>query len=230
MNKTVWITGASSGIGKELVQKFSAEGVQVAASARRVDELKVYFGENELIDSHMVDVTKATSVSETMNKISQNSFVNCLINNAGMAGFGPVAEQSLADILSMIETNLMGAIYTIKSVLPAMLDKNEGTIINVVSVVVKKHFANSAAYTASKAGLYEFTNVLREELKETNIRIINVLPGATATAIWPDNLLEKYTEKMMSPADVAELIWGLYATKGSAVPEEIVLRPISGDL
>lgn len=230
MNKTVWITGASSGIGKELVNKFSSEGTNVAASARRVDELNVFFGDKEFIQCLKTDVTDIYCVSETFQAISNDSFVNCLINNAGTVEFGSVAEQSTDAMLRMIETNLIGSIYTIKSVLPEMLKQNEGTIINIISVVVKKDFTGSAAYTASKSGLYGFTNVLREELKNTNIRVINILPGATATAIWPDKLLEKFNEKMMSPADVAELIWGLYAFKGSAVPEEIVLRPISGDL
>jgi short-subunit dehydrogenase len=111
-----------------------------------------------------------------------------------------------------------------------MIEKNNGIIINILSVVTKKIFLGSSAYSASKNGLLAYTNVVREELRKNNIRIINVLPGATKTSIWPNHVLEKHSHRMMTPEEIARIIFSLYQNKANMVVEEIVLRPVQGDL
>ena len=111
-----------------------------------------------------------------------------------------------------------------------MIKKKKGTIINILSVASKKIFTQSSVYSASKAGLEMYMNILREEVRKYNIRIINIFPGATKTAIWPDEMLEQFGKRMMLPEDIAALIFSLYNSNNSVVPEEIVLRPIKGDL
>lgn len=233
-NSIVWITGASSGIGKALATEFALNKSLVAASARSKDALRRL--KKEINDSKKeleifpLDITNYNQVQETADKISADYKINCLINNAGATTFKLAIDNTIEEIKEVIDTNLCGSIYAIKSVLPKMIEQKQGTIINIISVAAETVLTKSSIYAASKAGLQAYTKVLREELRENNIRIINVLPGATRTPIWPNHVLEKYSERMMSPAELAKLIYHIYSIKSNLVAEEITVRPIKGDL
>jgi short-subunit dehydrogenase len=233
-NSIVWITGASSGIGKALATEFALNKSLVAASARSKDALRRL--KKEINDSKKeleifpLDITNYNQLQETADKISADYKINCLINNAGATTFKLAIDNTIEEIKEVIDTNLYGSIYAIKSVLPKMIEQKQGTIINIISVAAETVLTKSSIYAASKAGLQAYTKVLREELRENNIRIINVLPGATRTPIWPNHVLEKYSERMMSPAELAKLIYHIYSIKSNLVAEEITVRPIKGDL
>jgi short-subunit dehydrogenase len=233
-NEIIWVTGASSGIGKELALKIARSGKNVAVSARNAEMLEKLKESakdgKDLIKIFPCDIASLQSVTDTEKKISKEFNIAALFNNAGVTSFKPAADDTIEEIQKIINTNLLGAIYTIKSVLPAMIKANRGVIVNTVSVVAKKIFTASSAYSASKSGLLAYTDVLREEVRKNNIKILNVLPGATKTPIWPNSALEKFSERMMTPADVASVIMNLYGEDGTAVPEEITLRPLKGDL
>lgn len=232
--KAVWITGASSGIGKALALKFAKNGIHVLGIARRIDllnEIKKELGEfAAFFVCHRLDVSDFSLVNEFYQKISSEYNVECLINNAGTTSFKNAIDNSIQEIEEIIQVNLLGSIYSIKTVLPEMLERKSGTIINILSVVTQKIFTASSAYSASKSGLHAYTKVLREEVRDKNIRVINVSPGATATSIWPEGVLQKYSERMMSAEAIAELIYQVYSEKSNLVSEELVLRPIKGDL
>lgn len=230
---TVWITGASSGIGKSLVKKFTSNNIHVTATSRRLNELEKLKNEInnlDLISIERVDMSSRTSIEMMISNFSDKFNFVGLINNAGITSFSKAADDSVEKIEEIINTNLLGAIYAIKSVLPDMLNSKNGTIINILSVVTKRIFTASSAYSASKNGLLAYTNVLREELRENNIRIINISPGATATPIWPEKVLSSKISKMMNADDIADLIFTLYKNKSNLVAEDITIRPISGDL
>jgi short-subunit dehydrogenase len=230
----IWITGASSGIGKELAKEFARVGANVYASARRTNMLellkKELEAENLQIKTIPCNVASSANVEQTVKQILSETKIDCLINNAGVTSFKKAEDNSLNEIKEIIDTNLLGAIYAIKSVLPSMIENKNGTIINIISVVAKKIFYNSSAYTASKSGLLSYADCLREEVRKHNIRIINVLPGATSTPIWPEKVLRESKDRMMEASDIARLIVSLYLNDTTVVPEEIVLRPIKGDL
>ncbi len=230
----VWITGGGSGIGRAIVEKFVEEGINVAISSRnlvRLEKLK-----SELSDKKgavvvvEMDITNSKHVVSAYNKITDNYNINCLINNAGITSFSSVSETELTLVENIITTNLIGSIFTTQTVLRSMIEQCSGTIININSVAANKIFMNSSAYSASKAGLKAYSQVLREEVREKNIRVIDLFPGATKTPIWPNEILEKQSEKMMSPNDIAQFIYSLYANDSNMVAEEIVLRPVTGDL
>lgn len=230
----VWVTGASSGIGRSISREFNFNAERVAVSARRVEELNKL--NSELADAsnpfiiHPLDVSNPSEVEKTVKNISSENNIACLVNNAGVTSFSPAADDLLSDIDEIIKTNLLGAIYSIKSVLPGMIENKSGMIINIISVAAIKIFTESSTYAASKAGLLAYTQVLREEVRDKNIRIINILPGATKTPIWPNQALEKFADRMMSPDDLAKFIYHVYSIKSNLVPEEIVIRPVRGDL
>ena len=231
--KAIWITGASAGIGKALSIKFVNNNFYVFGSARRkilFDNLEIDLNNSDKFKYVQNDVSNFGQVSNLSKEIQENFELECLINNAGISSFKPFIENSVEDIDKIIKTNLNGSIYTIKSVLPQMIKNNSGTIINVLSVAAKKIFTNSSIYAASKAGLELFSKVLREEVREHNIKIINIYPGATSTEIWPENAIEKFSDKMMSPKKLANFIYDIYTSSAHLAPEEVVVRPITGDL
>lgn len=233
LKENIWVTGASSGIGKSTAILFAKSGYNVFATARReekLSELSVELKEGSLINQSSLDVCLKEDVFSFVEKNFTTNGINCLINNAGVTSFQRVEHTSIEDIEKIINTNLLGAIFAIKAVLPLMLKQNNGTIINILSVVTEKVFTHSSAYSASKAGLKAFVQVLREEVRKNNIRVINVYPAATNTDIWSDDVRTKHADRMMKVSDVAESIFSIYKQTGNIVTEELVLRPIEGDL
>ncbi|MHC1737293.1 MAG: SDR family NAD(P)-dependent oxidoreductase [Ignavibacteriaceae bacterium] len=233
--KVVWITGGSSGIGKACVIEFARNGYTVWATSRRIEvlnELKECLKSDGIdISVRLCDVSNLDQVQETAGEILRmNGRINCLINAAGVSSFNRAVNDSFKIIREIIETNLFGAIFSIKSVLAPMKQQGGGTIINILSIVNKKVFTNSSAYAASKQGLQGYTESLREEVRRDKIRIVNVYPGATETGIWTDSVREKYRERMMQPEEVAKAILWSYKYEGNLVVEDLILRPESGDL
>ena len=231
--ENIWVTGASSGIGKSIAIAYANSGYNVFATARRRDELNLLSSsvqEGAIISIDQLDICSKENVYSFVDKTFAGSGIDCLVNNAGITSFNKIENNLIEEIESIIQTNLTGAVYAIKAVLPLMIKKNKGTIINILSVVTEKIFQQSGAYSASKAGLKAFSQVLREEVRKYNIRVINVYPAATDTGIWSDDTRSKHSNRMMKPTDVADAILSIYKQTGNIVTEEIVLRPIEGDL
>ena len=230
--KAIWITGASSGIGKALAIKFAENDFNIIGSARRVEQIEKLSLElpKGKIFPVKNDVSKFEDVETAYKKLQNDFEIDCLINNAGVTAFKSFVETSVDEIQKIVNVNLLGAIYTAKVVLPEMIERKKGTIINILSVAADKIFTNSSVYSASKAGLEMFGKVLREEVRDYNIRIINIFPGATSTEIWPEAALERFSSQMMKPEKLSELIYQIYNTDFSLSPEEITIRPIGGDL
>lgn len=234
MDSVVWITGANSGIGKAITKEFVRLGSKVFASARRISELerlnKELNSENLSVEILPCNVASSLNVEQCAKKIISNNKIDCLINNAGITSFKTVNDNSINEINDVINTNLLGSIWTIKSVLPQMIKQNSGMIINILSVVTKKIFTKSSIYSASKMGLLAYSNVLREEVRKNNIKVINIIPGATNTSIWSQEMRKENYQRMMNPEEIARIAAWLYLQKENIVAEEIVIRPIQGDI
>ena len=234
LQKAVWVTGVSSGIGRALATEFTRQGEIVLATSRQKNLIESYKKELPFDSTNLlpgsVNISDINQIRDFFQSVSKNYFVHCLINNAGITSFKDAEENSIEEIREIIVTNLLGSIYAIKTVLPQMISNNSGTIINILSVVTKKIFTGSSAYSSSKAGLLAYSDSLREEVRKYNIRVINVSPGATTTSIWSKNVLDKHSSRMMKPADLAKLIYNMYAVEGNLVTEELVVRPIQGDI
>ena len=230
----IWITGGSSGIGKAAAKEFARTGSRVFVSARRTRELELLNDELDkeklVADIFPCNVASSANVDLTIKKILALQPLDCLINNAGITSFKAAEDNSVYEINDIINTNLLGSIYTIRLLLPHFIKQGRGTIINILSSAAKKIFTNSSAYTASKLGLLGYTNVLREEVRKYNIRIINILPGATETPMWSAEVRKNSSERMMTPEEVARLLVWVYLQEGNMVPEEITIKPVEGDL
>ena len=230
----IWITGGSSGIGKAAAKEFARTGSRVFVSSRRIRELEKLNEELEKEKLSVVifpcNVASSANVNQTVKKITNLQQVDCIINNAGVTSFKSVENSSIQEINDIINTNLLGSIYTIKSILPYFIKQRKGTIINILSSATKKIFTNSSVYTASKMGLWGYSNVLREEVRKFNIRVINILPGATETPMWPSEIRKIHSARMMTVEEVAHLLVWAYLQEGNIVPEEITIKPIEGDI
>jgi len=233
-NSVIWITGASSGIGKAAALEFAGIGARVYASSRRHSILemlrKEVEKENNKIEILPCNIESHQNVEQAAKKIFSESHLDCLINNAGLTSWKSAEENSIKEIEDVINTNLLGAIYCIKAVLPHMISNKKGTIINILSTAAEQVFTKSSAYAASKAGLLAYSNILREEVRKYNIRIINVLPGATATHMWSHEILKQHAEEMMQPQDVARVLVSVFLQDKQLVSEKIILKPVRGDL
>jgi short-subunit dehydrogenase len=226
----VVITGGTKGIGRALVEKFIAEGYTVATCSRNHNDLAKLerkLGKN--LHYKTADLSRRDDVAEFATWVlGLNQPIEALVNNTGVFIPGKISEEEDGALERQIETNLYSAYHLTRALLPTMLDKNKGYIFNICSTASIVAYPNGGSYCISKFALLGFTKVLREELKETNLKVSAVLPGATLTASWAGVDLPE--SRFMPPEDVAEVIWMAYNLSGRTVMEEILLRPQLGDI
>jgi len=234
-SRIVWITGASSGIGRSLAEEFASHGDSVAATARNLSNLTALQGQIEASSGtcavFQCDISNAEQVRATAELINTSlGSVDILINNAGVTYFKDFASTTIEQFDEVVATNLRGLFLSTKAVLPGMLERGNGLIINVLSYAAKATYTGSSVYAASKAGAEAMMKVLREETRNRGIKIINVHPGATFTAIWHPKHREKYGHQMMKPAEIAKVVYDLSCQPPSVAIEDVVIRPQIGDL
>ena len=176
----VLITGATAGFGAEMSRKFVAHGHQVIATGRRRDRLDTLKAE---LGSHLMtlemDVTSKSSITEALASLpAEWREVDVLINNAGLAlGVEPAHLASLDEWETMIETNCKGLVTMTRLMLPAMVERGSGTIINLGSVAGRYPYPGGNVYGATKAFVDQFTVNLRADLIGTGVRATNIAPG-----------------------------------------------------
>ena len=237
-NKVLWITGASSGIGEALATLAAKQGAVVILSARSVSKLEVLQHQLSTFSTVYVvecDVSSETSVAEAKQKIFElTSHIDILINNAGIGRFGNFCELTIQDFDDVFSTNIKGQFMCTQVVLPTMIDRNSGTIVNILSVAAVKTFTLSSVYGASKAAGLLMSRSLRQEMRERkiNVQVIDILPGATRTPIWGEENLQKFGDGMMDATAVAEATLQAVSLSvaNKMMVEEIVLRPQGGDI
>ena len=235
MNRVVWITGASTGIGFELAKVFAKSGYIIVATARRKSRLvslvnEIRFAGHEAY-AFVSDVRSERSIISTKKKILEKcGSIDILVNNASITTFKSFLDTKPPEFDDIIKTNLRGSYLTARTVLPEMIKKKRGQIINVLSAAAKTVFTNSSAYSASKAGLLALFNCLRAEVRKYNIKISNVMPGATDTPMWSTASRQKYQSRMMTPREIAEIVFQVASQPKKVVIEDIVIKPVKGDL
>jgi len=235
VQKVIWVTGASTGIGREIANEFSKAGHIVVVTGRRksrlvqiVSEIK-YAGREAT--AFVCNMLSERSIIGTAKRIREKyGRIDCLINNAGVTSFKPFTELKSFDFDNIVNTNLRGSFLAIKYSLPQMIKNKRGHIINILSVAASTVFTNSSVYAASKAGLLAMSNGLREEVRHLNIKVSNVLPGATETAMWDNKTRQKHSSKMMTANEVAQIVVQIFEQPKKIMIEDIIVRPIKGDL
>ncbi|MFS1513999.1 SDR family NAD(P)-dependent oxidoreductase [Chengkuizengella sp. SCS-71B] len=206
-DKVIVITGASSGIGSEMAIHLSSHGAILILLARSMDRLKKVSKQlQNQHDLYKVDISSRDQVDEVISSvIKKYGKIDIFINNAGYAIFKDFMNLSIDEIEEMMRTNYLGTVYCCKAVIPSMLERQSGHIINVASLAGKVGSAKSSAYAASKHAVLGFTNSLRQELFDTNIIVSTLNCGPIYT-------------RMLETADVS----GDYKKN---LPSWIILKP-----
>ncbi|MED4401852.1 3-ketoacyl-ACP reductase [Metabacillus fastidiosus] len=210
--KTALVTGAGKGIGKATAIALAKEGVNIGLLARTEADLRDVAAEIEQLGVKVAyataDVSSLEEVEKAVNHVtSQLGSFDILINNAGIGKFGGFLELDPEEWKKMIDVNLMGVYYVTRSVLPQLIEKNGGDIINISSTAGQKGAPVTSAYSASKFGLLGLTESLALEVRKHNIRVTALTPSTVATELaYKENLTDGNPEKVMQPEDLAELI------------------------
>lgn len=189
MKKLVVITGASSGIGIETAKKFSENGYPTLLISRRKEIMEKLNLKNSI--SVSADVTNLEEIKNAV-KIAEEKYgkTDLLINCAGVMLLGNIDKQSYEEWKNMIDVNVNGILTTTNVILPDMIKRNEGTIINISSIAGRKTFTNHGIYCGSKFAVHAITESIREEVADKNVRIIVIAPGVVET-----NLLSHTTDE-----------------------------------
>ena len=210
--KNALVTGAGKGLGKAIAIALAAEGVNIALLGRTecdlikvADELKQYKVKTAFA---IADVSDIDAVNSAVAQLKQDiGTIDILINNAGVGAFGKFMELEPAKWKQIIEINLLGVYYVTRAVLPEMIERQLGDIINVSSTAGKNGAAVTSAYSASKFGLIGLSESLMQEVRKHNIRVSTMLPSTVATDMAINLILtDGNPERVMQPEDFAELL------------------------
>ncbi len=187
-DQVVFITGASSGIGRACARAFAREGARILMAARRLERLQGLEAEllklgARRVRSAALDVRSAHDVLRTVEELPQDwQSVEILVNNAGLSrGLGPLAEGKLEDWNEMIDTNVKGLLHVDRAVLPGMVDRRQGTVIHIGSIAGHQPYPGGNVYCASKAAVRSLTQALRLDLIGTGVRVCTIDPGMVET-------------------------------------------------
>lgn len=185
--QTVLITGASSGIGAACAQVFAEAGTQLILTARRLDRLEKLAAELEQqfggsVHTLALDVCDRAQVTTTLANLPQGGQVDILINNAGLSrGLDKVQDGHLEDWEEMIDTNIKGLLYVTRALLPGMISRGQGQVINIGSIAGHQAYPNGNVYCATKAAVRTLSQGLKMDLLGTPIRVSCVDPGLVET-------------------------------------------------
>jgi 3-oxoacyl-[acyl-carrier protein] reductase len=212
-SKKAIITGGSRGLGKATAMAFAKEGIDIAITGRNETVLKETVTELEAFGIKAIysvfDVGNYEDVKKGIKTIVKNlGSVDILVNNAGIAAFGSFNEMDVRQWSQIIQTNLMGMYYVTKEVLPYLIDKNEGDIINIASTAGLNGNANTSAYSASKFAVIGMSESLMKEVRKNNIRVCTLTPSTIASDMSIElGIANKDShDSMLQPEDFAELI------------------------
>ncbi|MBC7866393.1 MAG: 3-ketoacyl-ACP reductase [Gloeobacteraceae cyanobacterium ES-bin-316] len=210
--KTALITGGSRGIGKAIATALAKEGVNIIITGRNEPSLQAAQKEiSELgvqVRYAVMDVSKREMVDrEVAVVIAKSGPIDILINNAGIGAFGSFLEMPPEQWEEIIQVNLLGVYYCTRAILPAMIERKTGDIINISSTAGEKAAPVTSAYSASKFGLLGLTEALMLEVRKHNIRVTALLPSTVATDMAIDlKLTDGNPDKVLQAEDLAELV------------------------
>jgi short-subunit dehydrogenase len=225
----VVVTGASRGIGRAIAEKFSKEGHRVIICSRNETKLGEIKNLYPSILTFACDVSKKEEVLRFGDHVlSVFDRIDVLVNNAGVFEPGLILQEDDGVLEKMIDTNLYSAYYLTKRLAPTMIALKDGYIFNLCSVASLKAYENGGSYSISKFALLGFSKTLREELKEYNIKVTSVIPGATLTDSWAGTDLPE--SRFSKAEDIAALVYSITQLSKSSVVEDIVVRPQLGDI
>ncbi|MBR7001731.1 MAG: SDR family oxidoreductase [Neisseriaceae bacterium] len=236
---TILITGASAGFGKSACKLFVKNGYRVIGAARRIDklnELKQELGENFL--PLQMDMTDKNSINNALSQIpAEWQEIELLVNNAGLAlGLAPAYKADFADWEQMIATNVLGLTYLTRQILPKMVERKKGHIINIGSIAGTYPYPGGNVYGATKAFVKQFSRNLRADLAGTKVRVSNIEPGlcgdtefSNVRFKWDNEKAAQVYENVefVKPDDIAEIILWVFRQPQYVNINSIEVMPVA---
>ena len=229
------ITGGSKGMGKAMAEKFAADKNNIFICARNEDELKKSSEEIEQnfpgssVKYFKTDLGNRQSLDEFVRWITDQKIeIDVLINNAGFFIPGSIYNEEEEVLEKMIATNLYSAYHLSRALLPQMIARRSGHIFNICSIASLHAYPNGGSYSISKFALMGFSKNLREELKPFGIKVTGVYPGAVYTSSWAGSGVKP--SRIMETNDIASMIYAAAQLSPQACVEDIIIRPLEGDL
>jgi 3-oxoacyl-[acyl-carrier protein] reductase len=226
-NKVAVVTGSGRGIGRAIAIELGRLGAQVILAARSRNELEEtarMIGKNASVVP--TDVRRKDDLQRLFEQTTTAlGPVDVLVNAAGLGIFGPVIDFTDEGFEILIQTNLRGIFFASRFVLPSMIERKQGHIINIASIAGKVGSANRAVYCASKFGVVGFTESLAEEVRQHGVRVSVICPGSTDTRFSPSETSGKSRERMLRPEDIAYAVRMIVTQEPNSFISEIIMRP-----
>ncbi len=234
IKKTILVTGGGKGIGRSICIRFAQAGFHVIACGRTLDTLESL--QNDIQNTggscwiDTCDVRDPLAIAAFVAKaiVENNESIDVLVNNAGIFIPGQIHNEENGVYEDTMRTNVDGTYHFCRNVIPLLKKSNSAHIFNICSTASITPYANGGSYCISKYAQYGLTKVLREELKEYNIKVSAVLPGATLTDSWKGTDLPP--ERFLQPETVAKIIYNSYDLGRNGVVEDLLIRPMAGDI
>lgn len=241
MEKTVFITGATSGFGKAIATEFAANGRDLIITGRRDERLQdlaksLAFTYGVEVITLCFDVRSEAEVKEAIDSIAEEygHTIEILVNNAGLAlGRGPIDTGLTEDWDQMIDTNVKGLLYMTKAIIPFMKENKKGHIVNIASIAGKEVYPGGNVYCASKHAVDALSRAMRIDLVDYGIKVTNVAPGAAETEFSlvrfkGDEATAKNVYNGFEPLiaeDIAELVYFVCTRKGHVSIQDVTVAP-----
>jgi len=226
--KVALVTGGTRGIGRAIAIKLASIGSAVAICGR--DKAKLAVAEREILALGVraialrADVTQQNDVTKLVEKVESTlGPISILVNNAGMGSFGPVHEKTEAEWDELMNTNVKSVFLVSRAVIPRMIERGGGDIINISSMAGKSVFAGGGVYCASKWAVQGLSGCMAEELREHGIRVSTVCPGSVATEFAGRG--PKDPTKVLKPEDVAHAVAMIAMQGPQSFLSEVHVRP-----
>lgn len=236
MNPKLIITGATRGIGWAVLEKFIEAGFDAAfcgTDPARVhvlqEELRKKYGRSGIFGiAADLSAGRSSVVDFGQSALKMLGGCHVLINNAGVFKPGGILTEEEGTYRELMSVNMDQAYHLSRLIIPEIIKEERGHVFNMCSIASIKAYPDGGSYCISKFALYGFSQVLREELKPHSICVTAVLPGATLTDSWAGAGLPE--ERFVQPDDVAEMMLSAWKVNRSACTEQILLRPMAGDI
>ncbi len=229
------VTGGSQGIGQAIAEKLLEQGCSVAITARNEQKMRVLQADwqvrypNQKVIVYATDLGKSENCAAFATHVTaQFPHINILVNNAGTFLPGNITEEPEGRLEQLMNTNLYSAYYVTRFLMAVVKKADSGHIFNMCSVASLKAYPNGGSYSISKYALLGFSDNLREELRSDRIKVTSICPGATYSPSWEGSGVDP--KRIMETKDIADILWSCYSLGYQANVEQIVMRPVAGDL
>jgi NADP-dependent 3-hydroxy acid dehydrogenase YdfG len=227
------VTGAGRGLGAAIARALNQAGASLVLGARSTHEIDALAGQLKDAIAVQTDVRSAEDVERLVEAaVAEYGQLDGMINNAGVAVYGPLESASTDEIHLMVDTNLKGVIFGSQAALKVMKPRRSGLIINIASIAGTLHLPNESIYGATKWAVRGFTGVLRLEAAASNIRVSCVCPGGIDTPFWKTQEFLPFPEHLdpeqdfLKAEEVAQLVLSLALAPSALTVPEIVLAPL----